>query len=99
MKIKAKKGCVNSSCTMCQKKEHAHKDDLFCPKCGETLSFVCEKCHTVLEDGSEKLCIMCQAEKDDTKEKRKKSFVKAGSVVLGVVTTGATIAGLVKKKK
>ena len=65
MKIKAKKGCINSECVMCKKKEHSHKDDLFCPKCGNSLSFVCEKCHTVLEDGTTKLCVSCQAKKKE----------------------------------
>ena len=92
MKIKAEKGCINSDCIMCQKKKHAHKDDLYCSRCGTPLSFVCEKCHTVLEDGSVKLCVICQANKDDAKEKRKDTFTKVGA---GLATVAATVPGIV----
>ncbi len=34
MKVKAKKGCTNPECVMCKKKEHAGKEDAFCPRCG-----------------------------------------------------------------
>lgn len=103
MKIKAKKGCINPECVMCKKKEHAHKDDAFCPKCGISLCFVCEKCHTVLADGSTKLCVICQAKKDDAKEKRKDALGKIGAGVgAGVGAIGAgvgAIAAAVVKKK
>lgn len=92
MKVKAKKGCINPECITCKKKEHAGKDDSFCPKCGGSLSFVCEKCHTVLPDGSTKLCVVCQAKKDDAKEKRKDTFTKVGA---GLATVAATVPGIV----
>ena len=96
MKIKAKKGCTNPECVMCKKKVHTHKEDSFCPRCGSNLSFVCEKCHTVLENGDTKLCITCQAKKDDADERRKKAFGKAiGPVAVGV---SAVVAVVVKKK-
>lgn len=99
MKFKAKKGCINSECTMCKKKKHAHKNDLYCSQCGGELVFVCEKCHTVLDDGSEKLCIICQAKKDDTKEKRKDAFGKLGAGVAAVATTVPAIVVAVVKKQ
>ena len=85
MKIKAKKGCINQDCVMCKKKKYANKDDPFCPKCGNALSFVCEKCHTVLEDGTTKLCISCQAKKDDGKEKRKSNLGKATAIITPII--------------
>ena len=98
MKIKAKKGCTNPECVMCKKKEHAHKEDVFCPRCGGSLSFVCEKCHTVLADGSTKLCVTCQAKKDDTTEKIINRAKKVGGFVLGLAGVGSGIAAAVKKK-
>ena len=99
MKVKAKKGCTNPECVMCKKKEHARKEDAFCSRCGGSLSFVCEKCHTVLADGSTKLCVVCQAKKDDTNEKIKDGFKKAGGVVAGIAATVPGIVAAVVKKK
>ena len=100
MKVnKAKKGCTNPECVMCKKKEHAGKEDAFCPRCGGSLSFVCEKCHTVLPDGSTKLCVVCQAKKDDAKEKRKDNLAKAGAAVAAVAATVPGIVAAVVKKK
>ena len=99
MKVKAKKGCTNPECVMCKKKEHAGKEDAFCPRCGVSLSFVCEKCHTVLADGSTKLCVVCQAKKDDAKEKRKDTFGKVGATVGTVAATVSGIVAVVVKKK
>ena len=99
MKIKAEKGCINPDCIMCQKKKHAHKDDLYCSRCGTHLSFVCEKCHTVLEDGSVKLCVICQANKDDAKEKRKDALGKIGAGAGAVAAAiPAVVVALGKKK-
>lgn len=95
MKIKAKKGCVNQECIMCKKKKHIHKDDSFCAKCGNSLSFVCEKCHTVLEDGTSKLCISCQAKKDDNTERRKGGLSKAGAIIAPVI---GAVALFIKKE-
>ncbi|MBP3446131.1 MAG: hypothetical protein J6K64_02530 [Clostridia bacterium] len=99
MKIKAKKGCTNPECIQCKKKEHAHKDDLFCPRCGGSLNYVCEKCHTVLADGSTKLCVGCQAKKDDAKEKRNDRLGKIGGGALAIAATVPGIIAAVVKKK
>ncbi|MBE6755550.1 MAG: hypothetical protein E7555_03720 [Ruminococcaceae bacterium] len=99
MKIKAKKGCINPDCVMCKKKVHAHKEDSFCPRCGNELSFVCEKCHTFLPDSSKKLCLGCQAKKDDAKVKSGENLAKIGTGVLSVAATASGILAAVAKKK
>lgn len=99
MKIKAKKGCVNPECIKCKKQKHAHKDDLFCSICGKQLLFVCEKCQTVLEDGTVKLCVSCQAMKDDTNEKRKKTIGKVGALAAPVISVVTGVTSVVIKKK
>ncbi len=99
MKIKAKKGCVNPECVMCQKKEYAHKDDSFCPKCGASLLFVCEQCHTVLDDGTTRLCICCQAKKDDAKERRKDVFNKVSAGAIAAVATISSVVAAITKKR
>lgn len=99
MKIKAKKGCVNPECTLCKKKVHAHKEDVFCPRCGASLSFVCLKCHTVLPDGSKKICIGCEVKKDDAQVKRNDMLKKVGAGALSVASVGASAVALIVKKK
>ena len=64
------KGCTNIECGEKHKKVKYKEDDLFCPKCGKELSYVCAKCYTPLENAG-KRCEKCQQKIDDRKAKAK----------------------------
>ena len=98
MEIKAVKGCINPECEGCKKKTHYYETtDMYCVKCGNPLSFVCKKCHTVLPDGSTKLCVSCQAEADDKKEARKKTIQNLAKGAGSALTVVAAV--VIGKKK
>ena len=65
--MKAFKGCTNSDCKA-YKKIHYKKEDQFCVKCGQKLSFVCAECWKRMEKDKEKYCISCSAEKEQKYE-------------------------------
>jgi len=61
-----KKGCPNTTCQYNKEKKLQKADVNYCPKCGTTLVFVCEKCFNEIEDhGPEhKICAHCEAVAD-----------------------------------
>lgn len=90
-KMKAIKGCTNPECKAF-KKIHYKQDDLFCPKCGEELSFVCAACGKAMERGDRKNCISCQAEKEqnDVRNLEKAKQLVAGALAgVGIVAAAA----------
>lgn len=81
------KGCTNIQCGQKHKEVKYKEDDLFCPKCGKELSYVCGKCFAPL-DSPAKRCEACQAKSDARKEK-----VKAGAgKVVGAAKIAAPVA-------
>ena len=91
--MRAFKGCTNLDCKA-YKKTYYKKDDHFCVKCGQTLSFVCSECWKPMEDDKEKYCISCSAEKEQKKAQAFENIKKAGASAL--VTLGV-VAGVVKQ--
>lgn len=81
------KGCTNIECGQKHKKVKYKEDDLFCPKCGKELSYVCGKCFAPLEEAA-KRCDICQAKVDGRKEKVKSGAAK----VVGVAKVAAPVA-------
>jgi DNA-directed RNA polymerase subunit RPC12/RpoP len=80
------KGCTNIQCGQKHKEVKFKEDDLFCPKCGKELSYVCGKCFAPLEEAA-KRCPKCQQKVDDRKAK-----VKAGaSAVAGAAKAAAPV--------
>ncbi len=86
--MKAFKGCTNENC-QAYEKIHYKKDDRFCSKCGCALSYVCADCWKVLETNENRLCISCEAKREQKKEQRdekaKKFFAAAGGVAVAAV--------------
>lgn len=95
------KGCTNPDCRECQVRTHFDEENKFCPQCGEELSYVCLKCHTVLPDGTNKYCMRCDAGRKDKLAILQKKAGAAGGAVAAVaafaVENKAVILPAVKK--
>lgn len=89
--MKAFKGCTNLDCKA-YKKIHYKKEDQFCVKCGQPLSFVCAECWKPMEEDKEKYCISCLAEKEQKKAQAMDKAKKAGAGALGAM---GAVAGVV----
>ncbi len=95
------KGCTNIQCGQKHKEVKFKEDDLFCPKCGKELSYVCGKCFAPLEEAA-KRCEKCQAKIDNRKEKMKSGankVVGAAKIAVPVVVALADIPGISKVAK
>lgn len=75
------KGCINKECGAKYKKIKFKEDDLFCPKCGKELTYVCVKCHEPVEEEGKKYCERCQRRIDERNAKVKEGAQKAANVV------------------
>lgn len=93
--MKKIKGCLQDDCIAKKKKIVYRLDDNFCSKCGKSLYTICKKCKkTVIEeDAPSALCIRCQAEVDDKRQKRKET----GEAVVGVAVSIGGVAGMAAK--
>lgn len=103
--MKKIKGCLQDDCIALKKKIVYRMDDNFCSKCGKPLYIVCKRCReTVIEEKAESaLCMRCQAEVEDKKQKRKDNAKKAGKTAMEVVAGVGAVAGMaaqmtIKKK-
>ena len=95
------KGCTNIECGQKHKEVKFKADDLFCPKCGKELSFVCSKCFAPLEE-EKKRCDKCQAKIDGRKAKIKSGAQKvagAAKIAAPVAVALADVPGLSKVTK
>lgn len=97
--MKKIKGCLQDDCIALKKKIVYRMDDNFCSKCGKSLYIVCKRCRkTVIEEKAESaLCMRCQAEVEDKKQKRKDNAKKAGDAAIGVVTGVSAVVGVATK--
>lgn len=89
--MKAIRGCTNPECKAFKKIRYK-QDDLFCPKCGEDLSFVCAACGKAMEQGDRKYCISCQAEKEQNDARnleKAKELASSALAAVGVVAVAA----------
>lgn len=77
------KGCINPECRACEVRTLFDEDAVYCSQCGEKLHYVCQKCHTVLPDGSNKLCRLCEADKKVHIAKMQKNVGKGGAAIAG----------------
>ncbi|HHX61626.1 MAG TPA: hypothetical protein GX707_13100 [Epulopiscium sp.] len=81
------KGCSSVKC-IANKNKHTFKEaNNYCSKCGNTLYYVCKKCHTQLPGDSDKYCVRCSAQKQDKKESTLKI---AGGITMTVVVAAAS---------
>lgn len=96
-KDKRVKGCPNEACEMHTKKKKQPAENDYCPKCGTKLIFVCEKCFCEIEDidSKHKLCLRCEAEAAEKKEKMKDDVKNIGgkAAALGAAAAGAVVGG------
>ena len=97
--MKKNKGCLQDDCIALKKKIVYRMDDIFCSKCGKSLYIVCKRCRkTVIEEKAESaLCMRCQAEVEDKKQKRKDNAKKAVDTTMGVVAGVGAVAGMAAK--
>ena len=94
-KDKRVKGCPNEACEMHTKKKKQPAENDYCPKCGAKLIFVCEKCFCEIEDidSKHKLCLRCEAEASEKKEKMKEDVKNMGSKVVAFGAAGVAAVG------
>ena len=86
MTDRRKKGCPNEDCERHQKKVKLAATEVYCPKCGAELIFVCEKCFKEIEDlGPEhRKCALCEAKAEEQREKIKEAVKKGGKYVAAI---------------
>lgn len=97
MKDKRAKGCPTENCVMHTEKVKQSTDNVFCPKCGAKLVYVCKKCFRQIEDIDPKhqICKLCEAKAEEKHRERKE---KAKAVGARAAVIGAGIgAGIVNK--
>ena len=75
--MKGFKGCIDPDCKA-YKKIRYQKDDEYCTKCGKMLSYVCAECWKPMENGKERYCISCTAEKEQRRAEKKEAAKKVG---------------------
>lgn len=83
---KALKGCVNEECMAKQKKIYFKDSDIYCPKCGQPLCYVCKRCGMKLPDNTRKYCIRCENEMKDERD-------EWGRTIMNGVSKGMFKAG------
>lgn len=91
------KGCPNEECKCHKKKKKYKSKEQYCSECGSQLVFVCKSCFGPIEDidSKHKICLSCEAKRDDKKEKIKKVAKYVGGAV---AAAGAVVAaGIVKQ--
>lgn len=94
--MKAFKGCINPNCVGYKKIKYK-KDDEFCKKCGDKLSFVCADCWKPMDDDEHRLCINCKAKQDQAKADKKAAIKQGGAKVIAAVGVAAVAAPKVVK--
>lgn len=94
--MKAFKGCINTDCKA-YKKIHYKKDDEFCLKCGNQLSFVCAECWKPMENGKKKYCISCAALKEQKRAANWTAVKNGGGKAVAVVSTATVTVTQVAK--
>lgn len=87
---KALKGCINENCIAYEKKMHFKDSDMFCPKCGQPLYYVCKRCGMQLPDDTRKYCIRCENEIKDQRDEWGKTFLNG--IGQGVSKAGKAIS-------
>lgn len=83
--MKGFKGCINPECSAYKKRTKYKKADEYCLKCGNPLSFVCSDCWKPLEDGKERYCISCTAEKEQKHAEKMDMIKNVGGKAVAVV--------------
>ena len=80
------KGCLNQECSDYKKKVKYKEKDSFCKSCGRRLSYVCKKCYTQIpQESIGRLCVRCEAGRQDLKDKVIKWGKSAGAAAAGIV--------------
>ena len=91
------KACTNEACVANQKKKKYKKDDLFCLKCGEELSFICKKCRCILTEDQGALCDECEAKAREKAKKNVKILGKATMITASAAVVLVTAFPKLKK--
>lgn len=73
---KARKGCLNDDCIAKEKKMRFKAENDYCPRCGQTLFYVCRRCRMQLADGASEYCIRCKNKRRDTIDDPVKALIE-----------------------
>lgn len=90
--MKAIKSCVNPECESKIKKIKYNDKYIYCPMCGEKLTYVCADCWTPLPHSTEKYCPEC---KENRRLKREEQQQKVMDGSLKVAKVTAEVIGAV----
>ena len=90
-KDKRIKGCWNPQCRSHKKHLKFKSDDIYCPKCGRELVYVCAQCGRMMEDRGRKhiICDHCVERKQAKAAARKEA---TASVLSAIAAVGNLIA-------
>lgn len=100
-KDKRVKGCPNKKCSMHIEHKKQDSENIFCPKCGTELIYVCARCFSQIEDTnpSHRRCKRCEAEMAVKKEKALDMAKNAsGKAIAAVGTVGSTLFAAMNKE-
>ena len=98
LKDKRIKGCWNPLCRSHKKHLKFKSDDIYCPKCGRELVYVCAKCGRMMEDRGRKhtVCDHCIERKEANAAARKEA---TASVLSAIAAVGNLIAEKISRSK
>lgn len=98
LKDKRIKGCWNPLCRSHKKHLKFKSDDIYCPKCGRELVYVCAKCGRMMEDRGRKhtVCDHCIERQEANAAARKEA---TASVLNAIAAVGNLIAERISMNK
>ena len=90
--MKAIKSCINPNCESYTHKTKYNDRYIYCPMCGEKLTYVCADCWSELPHSTEKYCDGCKEKRRIKKEEKQQKLMDSG---IKVAQTAATVVGAV----
>lgn len=94
-KDKRVKGCSNSDCERNKSKFKYKSTENYCSLCAYKLVYVCSECFKKIEDidVKHKICLACEAKKEDKNQKLKDNALKVAGVVVATAIGAITNDG------
>lgn len=100
MKDKRYKGCWNPQCRNYKKHYKFKSDNVYCPKCGSELVYICSRCGRMMEDNGRRhrICDHCIERKAANAENRKEAVATLLSAIAAVGNLAAEKISAKKSK-
>ena len=84
--MKAIKSCVNQECVSYIHKTKYNDAYVYCPMCGQKLSYVCADCWTCLPHSTERYCEDCEEKRRKRREQQQDKIIKKGTEIVETAT-------------